>query len=87
MIQVNPVVTIQSLRYLDWREEISVRLSVTTMGMTKDVIFVYMLNKAGLINEHRLEDHSRLFDRQPPLVSMLPRNILWGAPQPVPSGF
>jgi len=96
LTMTTPTVEILSLRYLDWRSEITVRFSVVTEspvpGMDPvhfDAISVYKLDRKGLIYEHRIDDMTRqnLFDR-PPLFQGLSKNLLWGtgrgAPMPMP---
>lgn len=90
---VKPYVEITSLRYLDWRSEISVRLTITTFGMRKDALFVYKLNDEGLINEHKIDPFTGLFD--PPnlpllnLAGLQAKGLIWGGHGgvPVPSGL
>jgi len=89
---VKPYVEITSLRYLDWRSEISVRLTITTFGMRKDALFVYKLNDEGLICEHKIDPFTGLFDRQPPILNLAglqAKGLIWGGHGgvPVPSGL
>jgi hypothetical protein len=88
----NPSVEIQALRYLDWRGEISVKFQITAaapLGMEPisfDAISVYRLNEQGLIDEHRIDDVTRmnLFER-PSLLEGLPlRNLVFNGQQPSP---
>jgi len=67
---VKPYVEIASLRYLDWRSEISVRLTITMLGMRKDALFVYKLNDEGLVCEHKIDPFAGLFDRRPPILNL-----------------
>jgi hypothetical protein len=85
-----------SLRYLDWRSEISARFTVeveSPLGldpMVFDAVSVYKLNQQGAIYEHRVDDTMRnhLFDRAQML--QVPGRLLWGngatgaSPQPTP---
>mmetsp|Transcript_7327 Transcript_7327/g.15046 ORF Transcript_7327/g.15046 Transcript_7327/m.15046 type:complete len:329 (-) Transcript_7327:328-1314(-) len=81
-----------SLRYLDWRSEISVRFTVeveSPLGLEPlifDAVSAYKLDSKGLIYEHRIDDMMRnhLFDR-PPLIQV-PQ--LWGKlASPLPTPF
>eukprot|EP00613_Pedinella_sp_CCMP2098_P004389 CAMPEP_0171620790 /NCGR_PEP_ID=MMETSP0990-20121206/16206_1 /TAXON_ID=483369 /ORGANISM="non described non described, Strain CCMP2098" /LENGTH=240 /DNA_ID=CAMNT_0012186161 /DNA_START=169 /DNA_END=891 /DNA_ORIENTATION=- len=87
-----PTIKVLSLRYLDWRSEISVRFTVeveSPLGLEPlifDAVSAYKLDSKGLIYEHRIDDMMRnhLFDR-PPLIQV-PQ--LWGKlASPVPTPF
>ena len=93
----NPTVEIKALRYLDWRGEISVKFQITAaapLGMEPlsfDAVSVYRLNEKGLIDEHRVDDITRmnLFER-PSLFEGLPlRNLVFNGPaqSPMPMPF
>ena len=88
---------IKALRYLDWRGEISVKFQITAaapLGMEPlsfDAVSVYRLNEKGLIDEHRVDDITRmnLFER-PSLFEGLPlRNLVFNGPaqSPMPMPF
>mmetsp|Transcript_7326 Transcript_7326/g.15045 ORF Transcript_7326/g.15045 Transcript_7326/m.15045 type:complete len:290 (-) Transcript_7326:328-1197(-) len=87
-----PTIKVLSLRYLDWRSEISVRFTVeveSPLGLEPlifDAVSAYKLDSKGLIYEHRIDDMMRnhLFDR-PPLIQV-PQ--LWGKlASPLPTPF
>ncbi len=80
-----PTVEILSLRFVEYRSEILLRLTVEVEApfpgldpLRFDALSVYALDAQGLVREHRIDDVTRanLFDR-PSLLHALPRALSW----------